>query len=110
MQYRFLSYPDNSPSPTIAHHVDIGPDDWVLIVGNGPGGDSSVASFLLLGGGGGGQDPQMYRQKEKNHVYVTYSLYIPGYSKCILNILTAFWVHSKYSGPFLWPARMFLSC
>ena len=25
-------------------------------------------------------------------------------------ILTAFWVHSKYSGPFLWPARMFLSC
>ena len=38
------------------------------------------------------------------------SLYNPGYSKCILKILTAFWVHSKYSGPFLWPARMFLSC
>ena len=28
-------------------------------------------------------------------------------SKCILKILTAFWVHSKYSGPFLWPARIF---
>ena len=29
------------------------------------------------------------------------SLYIPGYSKCILKILTTFWVHSKYSGPIL---------
>ena len=39
-------------------------------------------------------------------------LYIPGYSKCILKILTAewFWVHSKYAGPFLWPARIFCSC
>ena len=31
---------------------------------------SSVASFLVWGGGG--QDPQMYRQKKKNHVHVTY--------------------------------------
>ena len=44
--------------------------------------------------------------RNENSLY----MYIPGYSKCILKILTAFWVHSKYSGPFLWPARMFLSC
>ena len=36
-------------------------------------------------------------------------VYIPGYSKCILKLLTAFWVHSKYSGPLLWPAQMFYS-
>ena len=39
-----------------------------------------------------------------------HSLYIPGYSKCIIKYLTAFWVHFKYSGPFWWQARMFCSC
>ena len=29
------------------------------------------------------------------------SLYIPGHSKCILTIRTAFLVHSKYSVPFI---------
>ena len=32
---------------------------------------SSVASSLALGGGG--QAPQMYRQKKRNHVHVTYA-------------------------------------